>query len=70
MIYNFEPLAPRREIDTSNIDHGFVLALCMIPEEREHRGDGVGRDVEREFVFEHAKLLNEFRERLDEVRAI
>lgn len=70
MVYDFESLFSLRIVCAADVHNLLELTLRVVAEECKDGYNGRRRDVQGQFVFEDGELLNEFRETLQEVRAI
>jgi hypothetical protein len=69
VVDDFEPLGPRGVVGSADVHHTLVLRVRVVAEEVDDVDDGRGRDVERELILVHGRLLDEFGERRHEERA-
>lgn len=70
VIHNLEPFVTLRVVSTTDINTAFKLASRVVPQEGENGDDRARRNIEREFILVHRKLLNKPGETLHKVGSV
>ena len=70
VIHNLEPSVTLRVVSTTDINTAFKLASRVVPQKGENGDDRARRNIEREFILVHRKLLNKLGETLHKVGSV
>ena len=70
VIHNLKPFVTLWVVSTADIDTAFKLASRVVPQEGENGDDRARRNIEREFILVHRKLLDKLGETLHKVGSV